>query len=132
MSEELEVGSVIEGTVVKVKPFGAIVLLPNKKQGLLHISHVSSKFIEDINDFVSAGDVVKVKVLTYDKENNKISLSMKEVEADNVDVEVEVKPRIFEPKKKTKELVTFEDKFNNWLKDSNEKQASINKRNKRR
>lgn len=132
MSEELEVGSVIEGTVVKVKPFGAIVLLPNKKQGLLHISHVSSKFIEDINDFVSAGDVVKVKVLTYDKENNKISLSMKEVEADNTDVEVEVKPRIFEPKKKTKELVTFEDKFNNWLKDSNEKQASINKRNKRR
>lgn len=130
MSEELEVGNIIEGTVVKVKPFGAIVLLPNKKQGLLHISHVSSKFIEDINDFVAAGDVVKVKVISYDKANNKISLSMKEVE--NAEMEVIQKPRIFEPKKKTKELVTFEDKFNNWLKDSNERQASINKRNKRR
>lgn len=130
MSEEFEVGNIIEGTVVKVKPFGAIVLLPNKKQGLLHISHVSSKFIEDINDFVVAGDIVKVKVISYDKANNKISLSMKEVE--EAEKQVEQKPRIFEPKKKPKELVTFEDKFNNWVKDSNERQASINKRNKRR
>ncbi|MFV0502552.1 MAG: S1 RNA-binding domain-containing protein [Lachnospirales bacterium] len=129
MSTELEIGSIVEGTVVRVKPFGAIVLLPGKKQGLVHISHVSSQFIEDINDHVQAGDTVMVKVLTNDDEKNKISLSMKEVEKTG---QVVIKPKVFEPKLKKKELITFEDKLNNWIKDSNDNQSVINKRNKRK
>ena len=70
MSEKLEVGSIVEGKVVRVKPFGAIVSLGNT-QGLVHIS-------QDINDNVKVGDMVKVKVLSIDEESHKIALSIRE------------------------------------------------------
>ena len=63
MSEKLEVGSIVEGKVVRVKPFGAIVSLGNT-QGLVHISQVANSFVQDINDHVKVGDMVKVKVLS--------------------------------------------------------------------
>ena len=65
MSEKLEVGSIVEGKVVRVKPFGAIVSLGNT-QGLVHISQVANSFVQDINDHVKVGDMVKVKVLSVD------------------------------------------------------------------
>ena len=66
MSEKLEVGSIVEGKVVRVKPFGAIVSLGNT-QGLVHISQVANSFVQDINDHVKVGDMVKVKVLSIDE-----------------------------------------------------------------
>lgn len=74
MSEKLEVGSIVEGKVVRVKPFGAIVSLGNT-QGLVHISQVANSFVQDINDHVKVGDMVKVKVLSIDEESHKIALS---------------------------------------------------------
>ena len=68
MSEKLEVGSIVEGKVVRVKPFGAIVSLGNT-QGLVHISQVANSFVQDINDHVKVGDMVKVKVLSIDEIN---------------------------------------------------------------
>lgn len=70
MSEKLEVGSIVEGKVVRVKPFGAIVSLGNT-QGLVHISQVANSFVQDINDHVKVGDMVKVKVLSIDEESHK-------------------------------------------------------------
>ena len=75
MSEKLEVGSIVEGKVVRVKPFGAIVSLGNT-QGLVHISQVANSFVQDINDHVKVGDMVKVKVLSIDEESHKIALSI--------------------------------------------------------
>ena len=69
MSEKLEVGSIVEGKVVRVKPFGAIVSLGNT-QGLVHISQVANSFVQDINDHVKVGDMVKVKVLSIDEESH--------------------------------------------------------------
>ncbi len=130
MSEAIQVGNIFEGKVVKVKPFGAIVLLPNRKQGLVHISHISSKFVEDINDHIVEGDIVQVKVLSYDEANNKLSLSIKEVD-DKESVQKSVK-KMYEPKQTSNTPPTFEDIFSGWVKDSNERHAVINKRNKRR
>ena len=78
MSEKPEVGSIVEGKVVRIKPFGAIVSLGEQVQGLVHISQVANTFVQDINDHVKVGDIVKVKVLSIDPETNKIALSMKE------------------------------------------------------
>ena len=78
MSEKPEVGSIVEGKVVRIKPFGAIVSLGEQAQGLVHISQVANTFVQDINDHVKVGDIVKVKVLSIDPETNKIALSMKE------------------------------------------------------
>ena len=68
MSEKLEVGSIVEGKVIRVKPFGAIVAIGNT-QGLVHISQVANSFVQDINDHIKVDDVVKVKVLSIDEEN---------------------------------------------------------------
>lgn len=59
------------------KPFGAIVSLGNT-QGLVHISQVANSFVQDINDHVKVGDMVKVKVLSIDEESHKIALSIRE------------------------------------------------------
>ena len=66
MSEKLEVGSIVEGKVIRVKPFGAIVSIGEQAQGLVHISQVANSFVQDINDHVKVGDTVTVKVLSVD------------------------------------------------------------------
>ena len=66
MSEKLEIGTIVEGEVIKVKPFGAIVSIDGKNQGLVHISQISNSFVQDINDHIAVGDTVKVKVLSVD------------------------------------------------------------------
>ena len=78
MSEKLEVGSIVEGKVIRVKPFGAIVSIGEQAQGLVHISQVANSFVQDINDHVKVGDTVTVKVLSVEPVNNKIALAMKE------------------------------------------------------
>ena len=73
----VSVGSILEGKVVSVMPFGAFVDIGNKQSGLVHISELSSRYVKDINDCVKKGDNVKVKVIKID-ESGKISLSMKQ------------------------------------------------------
>ena len=129
----IEVGSIVEGKVVRIKPFGAIVLVDNNVQGLVHISHISDSFVQDINNHISVGDVVDVKVLSIDAQNNKVSLSIKEaMQKDGqatISVSAPIQPEVSMPQDPGQ---IFEDKFKEWLKTSNERQAGINKRNKRR
>jgi general stress protein 13/S1 RNA binding domain protein len=81
MSEsKFEVGSIVEGKVLKLKPFGAIVELDSSTQGLIHISQVANGFVQDINDHLKEGDVVKIKIMTIDPESGKISLSLREAQ----------------------------------------------------
>ena len=75
----VSVGSILEGKVVSVMPFGAFVDIGNKQSGLVDISELSSRYVKDINDCVKKGDNVKVKVIKID-ESGKISLSMKQAE----------------------------------------------------
>ena len=62
----VSVGSILEGKVVSVMPFGAFVDIGNKQSGLVHISELSSRYVKDINDCVKKGDNVKVKVIKID------------------------------------------------------------------
>ena len=82
----VSVGSILEGKVVSVMPFGAFVDIGNKQSGLVHISELSSRYVKDINDCVKKGDTVKVKVIKID-ESGKISLSMKQAEEKNLSLE---------------------------------------------
>ncbi|MDR2938889.1 MAG: S1 RNA-binding domain-containing protein [Clostridiales bacterium] len=130
MVENIELGNIVEGKVVKIKPFGAIISLPNNRHGLVHISHISSDFVQDINEYLAVGDTVKVKIISIDPEKSKISLSLKEAAA-KPEKEVKQEPRkVFSDK--PKQGGDFEDKMKDFLKFSNELQASLNKRNKRR
>lgn len=76
----LEIGSIIEGTVTGIAKFGAFVELPDKKVGLVHISEVSSDYVNDVGDYLKVRDTVKVKVISVD-DKGKIALSIKQAQA---------------------------------------------------
>ena len=73
---EIEVGEIYEGTVTKIMPFGAFMDLGGGKEGLLHISKISEKRVEKVEDVLKEGDTFLVKVLDIDNQG-KISLSKK-------------------------------------------------------
>ncbi len=75
--EAITVGSVLEGTVESLQPYGAFIDLGDKISGLVHISQISTKRIKTPEDVLAVGDKVTVKVLSNEK--RKISLSMRAV-----------------------------------------------------
>lgn len=78
--DDLKPGMKLQGTVRNVIDFGAFVDVGVKQDGLVHISHMSHKFIKDPATVVSVGDIVDVWVLSVDVERNRIQLSMLEPE----------------------------------------------------
>ncbi len=74
---DLKEGMVLEGTVSNVAQFGAFVDLGVHQDGLVHVSQLSHKFVNDAREVVKTGDIVKVKVLEVDVARARISLSMK-------------------------------------------------------
>lgn len=75
--DDLKVDMELTGTVRNVVDFGAFVDIGVKQDGLVHISQLSNKYIKHPMDVVSVGDTVKVKILSIDKEKQKIGLTMK-------------------------------------------------------
>lgn len=73
---QLEVGEIYEGKVTGITKFGAFVSFEGGQTGMVHISEVAPTFVNEIKDFVTEGQSVKVKVLAISPEG-KISLSMK-------------------------------------------------------
>jgi len=130
MSEKFQVGQIIEGTVTGIKPFGAFVSLDDATQGLVHISHISYGFLENINDAIKVGDTVKVKILSIDAEKGKISLSIKETQEKPKPASrpSSSRPSNSRPPKKEVSAGSFEDLMKDFLKVSNDRQADINKR----
>ena len=76
---QVEIGEILEGKVTGITKFGAFVELEEGKTGMVHISEVSNSYVEDINQFLKEGDVVKVKVINI-TEDGKISLSIKKTQ----------------------------------------------------
>jgi uncharacterized protein len=68
---------VLEGTVSNVAQFGAFVDLGVHQDGLVHVSQLAHKFVNDAREVVKTGDIVKVKVLEVDPVRKRISLTMK-------------------------------------------------------
>ena len=76
ITAEVEIGKVYEGPITKILDFGALVNLLPGKDGLLHISQIAHERVEKVTDYLSEGQIVKVKVLETD-EKGRIKLSMK-------------------------------------------------------
>ena len=75
---DVEPGRIYEGKVAKLMDFGAFVTIMPGKDGLVHVSQISSERVEKVSDKLKEGDIVKVKVLEVDKQG-RIRLSMKAV-----------------------------------------------------
>ena len=74
--KHIEEGAVLEGTVVKIMPYGAFIDLGGV-EGLLHISDISWKRISSVDAVLHTGEKLQVLVQKFDKERNRISLSLK-------------------------------------------------------
>ncbi len=76
ITAEVEIGKVYEGPITKILDFGALVNLLPGKDGLLHISQIAHERVEKVSDYLTEGQVIKVKVMETD-EKGRIKLSMK-------------------------------------------------------
>ena len=82
ITREIEVDGIYDGKVSRITNFGAFVDLGAGKEGLLHISKISSKRVEKVEDVLAEGDEITVKVIEIDHQG-RINLSMKDLEAGN-------------------------------------------------
>ena len=102
IEKTLPIGTVVKGVVTKITAFGAFIQLENGIEGLVHVTELSDQAFGKVEEIVSTGDEVTVKVIKLDPEHKKVSLSIKdylvEKNQENRD-DIVVKKK----KKKTKE-----------------------------
>ena len=91
LAKKYPVGAIVEGTVTKLVPFGAFVDLGEGIEGLVHISEMANKHVDQPSQVTHVGDKVQVKVMEIDLDRRRISLSMKSA-AETLGVEIEVTP----------------------------------------
>lgn len=118
----LEVGTIVEGKVKSIAPFGAFVELPGGTTGLVHISEISLDYVQNINDYVKIGDVVRVKIASLDPKG-KVNLSIKKV------LEEERKrtsrPADVDWSKPQGPKLSFEDMLSKFKQESDEKMSAL-------
>ncbi|WP_010246285.1 S1 domain-containing RNA-binding protein [Acetivibrio cellulolyticus] len=124
----VEVGKIVEGKVSGITNFGAFVQLSNGQTGLVHISEVAEEYVKDIKAHLNENQVVKVKIISVDK-NGKISLSIKKA----------LDPKPVVKSSKPAEIdwnsgnsgncgnLSFEDRLSKFMKDSDEKLHDLKK-----
>ncbi|MDF2673132.1 MAG: RNA-binding protein [Clostridiales bacterium] len=119
----LQVGNILEGTVINITNFGAFIDISGKT-GLVHISEISDAYVKDIRKHLKEQDKVKVKVIAID-DDGKISLSIRQA---NV-VKKTVKPAEidWEYEKRKSSASNFEDRITKFLKDSEERIQEVKK-----
>ncbi len=117
----IEVGSKLQGKVSGITNFGAFVDLPGGKTGLVHISEVADRYVKDINEVLTVGDEITVKVLQVETDG-KIGLSIRKA----VDKPKPTRAPRGGGKRFIKEP-TFEDKLTRFLKDSEDRLTGIKK-----
>ncbi|WP_058305661.1 S1 domain-containing RNA-binding protein [Gracilibacillus massiliensis] len=120
----IEVGSKLQGKVTGITNFGAFIELPGGKTGLVHISEVADNYVKDINEHLTVGDEVTVKVLNVE-DDGKIGLSIKKAK-DNPPPSNRRKSQ-GNPKNNRDRGESFEQKMNRFLKDSEDRLATLKK-----
>lgn len=131
----VSVGSILDGKILSIMPFGAFVSIGSNQSGLVHISEVSNEYVKDINDHLKKGDSVKVKVIKID-DSGRISLSIKQaiekpksVKTKHTSAKVNgpVRPADVDLFKKPEADLSFEDKLSKFKQDSDEKIQALKK-----
>ena len=132
---QLEIGKIYDGKVKNITQYGAFVDIEGGGTGMVHISEISNSFVNEIRDFLTENQEVKVKVIGID-EAGKVSLSIKKA-VDNPPQnkqnnsrpprrEEKSKPNVWEPKKQTPPSeMSFEDMMSKFKQNSEEKMCDL-------
>ena len=80
LTKEYKVGDIVEGNIIKIMDFGAIVDLGGGMDGMIHVSELQDGFVKNVIDVVKLGDFVRAKV--YKVEDGRIGLSLKRMAGD--------------------------------------------------
>lgn len=131
LSMSVEVGNIVEGKITGLANFGAFVDLGSGKNGLVHISEVSDKYIENINQELEEGQTVKVKVISV-ADDGKIALSIRKAQENKEKKKAPEQPKKkAEPKRQQNNNQdnnkSFDAMMNSFLKDSEDRLSSIRK-----
>lgn len=79
MTREFKVGEIVEGNIVKILEFGAIVDIGGGKDGMIHVSELKDGYVKKVEDVVHLGDFVRAKIISADEDGGKIRLSIKQM-----------------------------------------------------
>ena len=90
--QKYAIDSIVEGKVVRFADFGAFVELEKGVDGLIHISHLSNKFVKQPSDVLEIGQMVHAKVIDLNLEQKRISLSLKDLEGPELETEESEEP----------------------------------------
>lgn len=130
----IEIGSKVEGKITGIANFGAFIDLGDGKTGLVHISEVSDKYVENINEELEVGQKVPVKVLSI-ADDGKIGLSIRKAQDKPKEVSKESAPRSRGEQSSNnrhsggkEKKQDFDSLMNSFLKDSEDRLTSL-KRN---
>ena len=129
---QLDMDTVYEGTVTGLTNFGAFVKLDNGTTGMVHISEVAAEYVSNINEHLSEGDKVKVKVIEIN-EKGKVSLSIKKALPQPEKPERKPKPQNKNtnkgwkgaPREEQNAPMTFEDMMAKFKQISDEKMTDL-------
>lgn len=80
LPKKYKVGDIIEGEIIRFVPYGVFVRVFDDINGLVHLSELSQKAVNNPNEIVKLGQIVKAKLILIDPKNRKIGLSMKHLE----------------------------------------------------
>lgn len=134
---DFAVGAIFEGKVTGITKFGAFVSLPEGKSGMVHISEVANSFVNDIKDFLTEGQDVKVKVINID-DVGRINLSIKKAQENTEQTQRQFEAKRPRPQQqrvaqpKDQSAMTFEDKLKMFMADSESRMADIKHNNDRK
>lgn len=147
MSGEITIGSIVEGRVTAIKEYGAFVSLSAGRSGLVHISQIASEYVKQVEDYLSVGDTVQVKI-TDISDTGKISLSIKQVAplerkdgkkpeerrpASRSDAAPSSRPSRRERSDSgTDKMNSLEEKLKKWMKSSEERMQDLQSKQKRK
>ena len=129
---ELTVGAIVDGKVKTITKFGAFIALPEGKTGMVHISEVAHVYVNDIHDFLTEGQDVKVKILEIGQDG-KINLSIKKTQ--DAPSRTQSRPRALQNSQsaspsarkpqQSKEPASFDEMLKQFMADSDSKISSI-------
>ena len=125
----LEVGQVVDGEIVSIKPYGIFIKL-DRHLAFCHISEISHDYVKNISDIYKLKDKVQSKIIQIDKETNKINVSIKQVLQNKIKTHNKNLNEKIE--KKEKSISSFDTMLNNYLKVSEDKIKDMNARDKKR